>query len=177
MSTNATKQGRARTIWGQLLHICGYGSILLGLLLIDFLLRFDELLHQAVNFVGLLAPFLRDLAVPLQALVRQRPNVPVQPFVEWVCASYIETALSRETNNCHYASNGRVLCSSAFMSWKLRPLIRRFIVALSNVLSINCSNIQATKERLGQVSPDEITELPQGVYPLSALYACRGRQM
>ncbi len=39
------------------------------------------------------------------------------------------------------------------------------------------SNIQATKERLGQISPDEITELPQGVYPLFALYACRGRQM
>lgn len=45
--------------------------------------------------------------------------------------------------NCHYASNGRVLCSSAFMSWKLRPLIRRFIVALSNVLSMNYENLSA----------------------------------
>ena len=26
------------------------------------------------------------------------------------------------------------------------------------------SSVQATKERLGQVAPDEITELPQGVF-------------
>lgn len=31
------------------------------------------------------------------------------------------------------------------------------------------SSVQATKERLGQVSPDEITELPQGVFVLPAL--------
>ena len=30
------------------------------------------------------------------------------------------------------------------------------------------SSVQATKERLGQVSADEITELPQGMYHLSA---------
>ena len=30
------------------------------------------------------------------------------------------------------------------------------------------SSVQATKERLGQVAPDEITELPQGVYRLCA---------
>lgn len=31
------------------------------------------------------------------------------------------------------------------------------------------SSVQATKERLGQVSADEITELPQGVYGSSTV--------
>ena len=32
------------------------------------------------------------------------------------------------------------------------------------------TSFQATKERLGQVAPDEITELPQGSLPLCTSY-------
>jgi hypothetical protein len=32
------------------------------------------------------------------------------------------------------------------------------------------SSVQATRERLGQVAQDEITELPQGLLSLSELY-------
>ena len=31
------------------------------------------------------------------------------------------------------------------------------------------SQVQATRERLGQVAPDEITELPQGTDPITRL--------
>ena len=31
------------------------------------------------------------------------------------------------------------------------------------------SQVQATRERLGQVAPDEITELPQGTDPIARL--------
>lgn len=52
---------------------------------------------------------------------------------------------------------------SSFSSLNLGQSANRFTKGFN-------SSVQATKERLGQVAPDEITELPQGMYTYSLFF-------
>ena len=79
-------RSKQRTIRWKLADIHRNRIVLRCLLLIDLVLRLNELLHEAARLTRLLAPFLCDFAVPLEALVGERPDVPVEAFVEGVCA-------------------------------------------------------------------------------------------
>lgn len=60
--------------------------------------------------------------------------------------------------------DGWTKISSSFNNLNLSQASTKFSKGFS-------SSVQATRERLGQVSPDEITELPQGAHRATIRYA------